>query len=135
MNQILNLVKKNTNIIVNEFKRCTRVNLHIFSYIFQCVASGVFAIGLWIRFDEDMVKFVETTEIYFYWNCTAALITGACAVMVTSFVACCAVFSTSKKTLLAVSFFYLINNNWRPLSLSDLTHIIYWVNSLRLGGP
>lgn len=66
--------------------------IYIFNTIFFCGAAGVFAIGLWITFDQDSSEFMGDLNLTFYNNATAIVMSGACLVMLTSFIGCCGAF-------------------------------------------
>lgn len=74
--------------------------IYIFNTIFFCVGSAVFALGLWIRFDEYTVDYIKGMGMEFYWTGTSVVMIGAALVMITAFIGCCGAFFTSRLLLI-----------------------------------
>lgn len=70
--------------------------IYIFNTIFFCAGALVFAIAMWIRFDNDMNDFIESVSMYHYWWGAIVVMVGACLVMLTSFIGCCGAYAGNR---------------------------------------
>ncbi|XP_045617280.1 tetraspanin-2A isoform X1 [Procambarus clarkii] len=91
--------------------------LYIFNSVFFLAASAVFAMTLWVRFENNMNNYMEGLSMYTYWNITVALMVSAILVMMTSFLACCGAYFRSKcllgtyMTMTVVTFLLLLGES------------------------
>ncbi|XP_042891771.1 tetraspanin-2A-like isoform X1 [Penaeus japonicus] len=69
--------------------------IYIFNTVFFCAGAAIFAIGLWIRFDEYMMDYVNGLGMYHYWIGTTTVMAGSAFVMITAFLGCCGAFFRS----------------------------------------
>ncbi|XP_076033390.1 tetraspanin-2A-like isoform X1 [Oratosquilla oratoria] len=74
--------------------------VYIFNTVFFCGGAAVFALGLWIRFDQDMDDYVSGLEMYHYWSGTTVVMVGASLIMINGFIACCGAFFRSAKMII-----------------------------------
>ncbi|XP_063611236.1 CD151 antigen-like [Penaeus indicus] len=74
--------------------------IYIFNTVFFCAGAAIFALGLWIRFDEYMMDYVNGLGMYHYWVGTSTVMAGSALVMITAFLGCCGAFFRSKFLML-----------------------------------
>nr|ABY77968.1 tetraspanin-like protein CD9 [Penaeus chinensis] len=68
--------------------------IYIFNTVFFC-AGAAYLLGLWIRFDEYMMDYVNGLGMYHYWVGTSTVMAGSALVMITAFLGCCGAFFRS----------------------------------------
>ena len=68
----------------------------------QLMGAIIFALGLWIRFDEDFQKWVKGLGMQHYWTGIYILMFIGLIIMVVSFFGCCGVV-TEARWMLKVS--------------------------------
>lgn len=78
-------------------------NVSLFGVLtLQCAGAAIFALGLWIRFDEYMMDYVKGLGMYHYWVGTSTVMAGSALVMITAFLGCCGAFFRSVPMVLTV---------------------------------
>ncbi|KAK8725824.1 hypothetical protein OTU49_010498 [Cherax quadricarinatus] len=83
--------------------------LYIFNTIFFLASAAVFALALYVRFQNNMNNYMEGLFMYYYWNTVVAIMVGASLVMLTSFLACCGAYTRSIPLLIAYKVMTVIN--------------------------
>lgn len=86
---------------MEEYVEVLQYTMYIFNSIFFCAGAGIFAVGLWIRFDKDMDEYIQGLGMNFYWAGTSIIMAGAALVMLSSFMACCGAFFKNTCMILA----------------------------------
>ncbi|XP_043192706.1 tetraspanin-2A-like [Amphibalanus amphitrite] len=75
---------------------CLKYTIFAFNFLSWLMGAIIFALGLWIRFDEDFQKWVKGLGMQHYWTGIYILMFIGLIVMVVSFFGCCGVITEAR---------------------------------------